>query len=130
MKLLLRILALLVVVPATYYFVYWVPFSLIPIGEQRWIASVVSLACAVGAGWFVWGKLAHAPRGVLASMLIGAVLVGGIGFVGGFFGPLIFTPESNQGPLMGLFITGPLGFLVGAIGGLVLGIVRRKGDQP
>ena len=43
-----------------------------------------------------------------AMTLSGALVVGGIGFVGGFFGPMIFAPEANQGPLLGLFITGPL----------------------
>jgi hypothetical protein len=47
-----------------------------------------------------------------------------IGFLGGFFGPIIFTLHSNQGPLLGLFITGPLGFVVGAAGGFVYWIIR------
>ncbi len=49
-----------------------------------------------------------------------ALLAGGVGFAAGFFGPLIFAPEANQGPLLGIFITGPLGFL----GGLVWGVFR------
>jgi hypothetical protein len=35
--------------------------------------------------------------------------------VGGFLGPMILAPEANQGPLLGIFITGPLGLVVGAI---------------
>jgi hypothetical protein len=58
-------------------------------------------------------------------MLTGALIAGGIGFVGGFFGPMIFAPGANQGPLLGLFITGPLGFLLGGAGGLVYGLMRR-----
>ena len=54
MKLAFRVLALLLVVPSTYYFIYWVPFAFISIGDQRWIASIVSLACAIGVGWYVW----------------------------------------------------------------------------
>ena len=50
-----------------------------------------------------------------------ALVLGGIGFAAGFFGPIIFTPEANQGPLLGIFITGPLGFVIG----LVYGIVRE-----
>lgn len=59
---------------------------------------------------------------------IGAVVLGGIGFVGGFFGPLLFTPQANQGPLLGIFITGPLGFLFGAILGAILApwLERRR----
>jgi hypothetical protein len=55
----------------------------------------------------------------VAAVLRGALIVGGIGFCGGFFGPRVFAPDANQGPLLGIFITGPLGVLLGAIGGFV-----------
>ena len=116
-QVLVSLVALLFVVPATFYFVYWVPFSFVP-GGQSWIATVVSLACAFAVGRFVWEKLAE-PGGLMFSVLLGAALGGGLGFSGGFFGPIIFTPEANQGPLLGIFITGPLGFLVGAIAGSI-----------
>jgi hypothetical protein len=57
----------------------------------------------------------------------GSLVTGAIGFCGGFFGPLIFAPEANQGPLLGIFITGPLGFLLGALGGAVHWARRRRG---
>jgi hypothetical protein len=120
-----RFVALLLVVPATYFFVYWLPFSLLPIGENRWIASFGSLVAAGAAGWFVWAKLGSSNSGALTSMLAGAVLIGATGFVAGFFGPLIWAPEANQGPLLGIFFTGPLGFVAGGIGGLVYWILRR-----
>jgi hypothetical protein len=40
-------------------------------------------------------------------------ILGGAGFAAGFFGPLIFVPEANQGPLVGLLISGPLGAVLG-----------------
>jgi hypothetical protein len=43
------------------------------------------------------------------------VFIGGFGFCAGFFGPIIFVPGANQGPLLGIFITGPLGILVGLL---------------
>jgi len=55
-----------------------------------------------------------------------ALVIGAVGFVGGFFGPMIFAPGANQGPMLGIFITGPLGVLVGAVGGLVQWLVQRK----
>jgi len=64
--------------------------------------------------------------GPVSSILTGAVLLGGIGFCAGFFGPIIFTPEANQGPLLGIFITGPLGFLFGGIFGFVLWARQRR----
>jgi hypothetical protein len=45
--------------------------------------------------------------------------VGAVGFALGFVGPIIFTPEANQGPLLGIFITGPLSFLAGFAWGAV-----------
>ena len=42
-----------------------------------------------------------------------AVILGTIAFAAGFFGPMIWAPDANQGPLLGIFITGPLGFVVG-----------------
>ena len=50
-----------------------------------------------------------------------ALVVGGIGFAAGFFGPMLFRPEANQGPLLGIFITGPAGFFVG----LAYGVIRE-----
>lgn len=56
----------------------------------------------------------------------GAIILGAIGFAGGFFGPLLFAPEANQGPLLGIFITGPFGFILGAILGLIVGLRQSK----
>ena len=53
-------------------------------------------------------------------------VIGGISFLCGFFGPIIFMPSSNQGPLLGIFITGPLGFLVGCVIGLIVTRNRTK----
>lgn len=44
------------------------------------------------------------------------LIVGGFGFLLGFIGPMIFAPGANQGPLLGIFITGPIGFMLGMIG--------------
>lgn len=55
-----------------------------------------------------------------------AIIIGIIAFLGGFVGPLIFTPEANQGPLLGIFITGPLGFVGGAILGLLVAFMKSR----
>lgn len=39
--------------------------------------------------------------------------LGSISFAAGFFGPMVLAPGANQGPLLGIFITGPLGALAG-----------------
>src|SRR5258708_4321163 len=80
------------------------------------VAELGSLSCFT-PGMKTFQKIA------LYTVAGGAIL-GGIGFVGGFFGPIIFTPQANQGPLLGIFITGPLGFILGAIVGLIVGVIR------
>ena len=53
-------------------------------------------------------------------------IVGVVCFLIGFVGPLIFSPGSNTGPMLGIFITGPLGAVVGAVCGVVIGLVVRR----
>jgi hypothetical protein len=64
-------------------------------------------------------------QSIAEGACVGAVLVGLCGFAVGFFGPILFMPESNQGPLLGIFITGPLGAVAGAVGGAVRAWRRR-----
>ncbi len=57
----------------------------------------------------------------ITGAISGAFILGAIGFVGGYFGPIVLAPEANQGPLLGIFITGPLGFVLGGILGAIFG---------
>jgi len=66
---------------------------------------------------------------IVGSVFKGALIVGGIGFCAGFFGPIVFAPDANQGPLLGILITGPLGAVLGAIGGFVHGIRQRSSSD-
>lgn len=61
------------------------------------------------------------------AAFVGALTGGAVGFAAGFFGPLLLTPDANQGPLLGIFITGPLGFALGALLGPW---IARGGDRP
>ena len=62
---------------------------------------------------------------IMAFAVCTALLLGSIGFVVGFFGPMLIAAlvgsEANLGPLWGIFILGPggaiLGFFVGAFVG-------------
>jgi hypothetical protein len=127
MTLAARILLTGIAFVAAYYFVYWVPFSLIMSGDRpEWIPFLGSLICAILAGRFVWRTTGSAPSGLFTHIGLGAAIVGGIGFVGGFFGPMLFAPGANQGPMLGLLITGPLGCLLGAVGGALYWLVRGK----
>ncbi|MCI0406428.1 MAG: hypothetical protein L0Z48_00230 [candidate division Zixibacteria bacterium] len=118
-----------VVFLATFFFVFWVPMSLIPYAHELGIAYFVALGCAGFAAWYVWRKSASTDAGLAACVIYGAFIIGGIAFCAGFFGPLIFAPGANQGPLLGLFITGPLGFLAGGIGGFVYWLVKKKRSE-
>lgn len=53
--------------------------------------------------------------------------LGGAGFAAGFFGPLVFVPEANQGPLVGILISGPLGALLGLVLYGILALFRTSG---
>jgi hypothetical protein len=50
-----------------------------------------------------------------------ALSMGTAGGLAGFLGPIFLNPDAHQGPLLGLFVTGP----GGAIAGLLLGSVFR-----
>jgi hypothetical protein len=89
---------------------------------QAFVASAIAIPIGLGgavAAWRLpfWSERARLQPSAVAAVINGALIVGAIGFCGGFFGPLVFAPEANQGPLLGIFITGPLGSLLGAIGG-------------
>jgi hypothetical protein len=57
-------------------------------------------------------------------MLRWACVLGIVGFLSGFIGPTVLAPGANQGPMLGLFITGPGGALLGAILGWLVGLLR------
>jgi len=63
-------------------------------------------------------------RQLSASAGSWALVLGATGFVAGFFGPITFSPDANQGPLLGLLITGPGGALLGALLGFVVRVAR------
>lgn len=52
--------------------------------------------------------------------------VGGLAFLAGFVGPMVLVPSSNQGPLLGLLYTGPIGLVVGVVWGSMRAARRRR----
>ena len=119
----MRIAGTIVVVVAAMFFTFWIGGALfallhLPDGLIWPLAQVLSLVAAGLAGRAVWTR-EGGTEGLAGAMLTGALVVGGIAFCLGFFGPMLLTPDANQGPMLGLFITGPLGLLLGAIGGAV-----------
>lgn len=47
--------------------------------------------------------------------LVWFIVLGFAGFAAGFFGPIILDPSANEGPLVGILITGPSGAVLGAL---------------
>ena len=70
----------------------------------------------------------------LAVILVFAVgtafLFGSIGFIVGFFGPMLIAvmigSEANLGPLWGIFILGPGGVIVGSVVGAFVGHKKTR----
>jgi len=76
--------------------------------------------------FFGYRLLGEEHRSALRRAARPAVILGGIGFALGFLGPILLAPEANQGPLLGIFITGPGGFAVGLLFGIGREVVRRR----
>jgi len=94
------------------------------------LTLLIPLITAIAVGRYVWVHADGVPNHPATFIFYGAVLLGGTGFAAGFFGPMILTPEANQGPLLGIFVTGPAGVLIGAIAGLVYGLIKsRPGER-
>jgi hypothetical protein len=106
------------------YFIVWMLVLVLPFGGLGWLGSVVALAASIYVSRSVWRGTAEGSPSVAVMAGLGAVIVGGVGFVAGFFGPMIFAPGANQAPMLGLFITGPAGVVIGAIAGAVY--ARRR----
>ena len=91
-----------------------------------WLPRALSIVFALLIGAALWRKFDSDDHGVLTRVFQGAFFVGGIAFLLGFVGPMIFTPDANQGPMLGIFVTGPLGTIFGAIGGFIYWFVQDR----
>jgi hypothetical protein len=104
--------------------VLWNVATLSQTGEYT-LFGLIALPFGILAFVCWWYALRGEIGSPMRSGCVGGLIVGSIGFLLGFSGPLVFQPEANQGPLLGILITGPLGVVAGFVGGLVVGI-RRK----
>jgi hypothetical protein len=85
--------------------IFWVPIT-------SWLLTM--------GGLCLWSAFFGHGAGIQASWRAGWI-VGGLGLAIGFVGPLVIYPKANLGPLLGILLTGPLGFVLGALGA---GVVR------
>jgi hypothetical protein len=94
--------------------IFWVPVTLwlLTMGVLCWWSSLL-------------GHHAASRAYIRASWRMGWI-VGAVGLAIGFVGPLVISPKANLGPLLGILLTGPLGFVVGALGA---GLVRATQES-
>lgn len=84
----------------------------------------IAALVAIGISVLVW-KRTSAKKNIISHIFLGGVITGTIMFILGFAAPLIFSPHATLGPLWG-FIAGPLGLILGMIGGAVYYIAKNK----
>ncbi len=112
------------------FFGVWLPANILLLvlfpDALAWLQPVVALGLAVWAAHRVWLRLADVSQaGPFAYAGLGALALGGLSFAVGFFGPMLFAPGANQGPLLGIFITGPAGVVLGGLAGWLYGLKRH-----
>lgn len=104
------------------------------VGVLAWTGtSAYLIGVPPPAGWIIFaiagtlgGAALCAYGGSVTRWGIGtAATVGAIAFLAGFVGPILLRPDSPQGPLFGIFVTGPWGVIVGALIGAVIGASRN-----
>ena len=98
--------------------------------NDGWIFWVPIASWLVTMGLLCWWSALDGPRGdsrarIQASWRTGW-WVGGVGLALGFIGPLVLTPKASLGPLLGILLTGPVGFVLGA---LVRAVVQPKAES-
>lgn len=76
--------------------------------------------------WFAMRGHRARSRAHMKLVLRSGLVVGAIGFSIGFFGPMIWSPGANQGPMLGIFLTGPIGLVTGALGGWLYARARTS----
>jgi hypothetical protein len=69
-----RLVAMLVVVPATFYFAFWILVALVI--ESSLVCMIIALLCAAAVGRVVWKHMSDAPDGAVSSALWGAAVLG------------------------------------------------------
>ncbi len=69
------------------------------------------------------------PVSPAPSVLRWVLIIGGAGFAAGFFGPMIFAPDANQGPLVGILMSGPGGAILGALLWALFGLLHVSGAR-
>ena len=102
-------------------------------GNDGWMFWVPICSWLVTMGLLWWWSALDGDREASRSRIkvtwrIGW-RVGGIGLALGFVGPLILMPGASLGPLLGILMTGPAGFVLGALVGALLQLTEEEGTR-
>jgi hypothetical protein len=126
----LRILATGVGAVATFHFIFWMGgallFQVVSVQVFPWLDYAVTTAASVVVARFIWVNTKSRETGFAVTVALWALLTGAIAFLAGFYGPILLTPRANQGPMLGLFFTGPLGLVVGALAGAIYWLLHKR----
>ncbi len=87
---------------------------------------LLALPGAVFAAKSIWRSASGETIGMGFSVVAGSLIVGAVGFVIGFLGPMLMIIETTQGPLLGVLITGPIGLVLGALAGFLFARKNRQ----
>src|SRR5437867_4497653 len=95
-----RVFATVLALPFTAYAALTLRMLFI-VGPRALLSLIVGSAALLAAA-LLWcfAAFGHIPRARthILHVFVGAAILGGISFFAGFVGPIVFTPQSNQGP--------------------------------
>jgi hypothetical protein len=91
------------------------------------VPLVAGLLCSL-VGYLIIGSVrGRWGFGADAVIVFLAVIASAfVGFAAGFYGPIFLSSSASQGPLLGIFLTGPLGALLGLVVSLIYVLKMRK----
>ena len=117
----------LIFLPLIFFIFFQMFFPLFfPSAFNRRMTLLVSFLISLAICSIIWMVLVYFPGRTISKILRIALISGVISFLLGFVGPILFSPGADQGPLLGIFITGPLGFIAGLVAGIVSSAFKKK----
>jgi hypothetical protein len=127
MSKLLRILLVLYIAAVAYYFAHWFIRDSFSLFLSEAIAVIVSLAI----GWHLWRYTSKiiSEKGLVSSIVYGAIILGAIGFLVSFVWPVISSSGVIQAPVVGLLFVTPISAITGGVLGVYLWAYRQRGIE-
>ena len=93
------------------------------------ISFFVSLACFVIGYLAIGSARGWRLGGDTVLMFLAITGTAFVGFAAGFYGPIYLSAGSAQGPMLGIFLTGPLGAVLGLVASVIYILRTRKRSE-